>query len=544
MHNKFIVIAVFVLLLFASDTVSISAQHPLEKDTDADGMPDNWEFEHGLNPTDPSDADLDYNYNNLTNLEEYKKRWDPHDKDSDNDGISNYAEFTGLFGFFTDPLDKDTDDDGLNDLEEICTYIDTGNKTQMDEIYPDKDDRFWLSDQLRKLGQKYPYKLDPTNPDVDGDGLDDKDEISKGTSPNTIDWDRDGLSDGDEVHEYKTDPKKRDTDEDGLTDYEEIFGTYGYVTDPKKKDTDGDGISDGEEIFGFGFAPIPPSKHALTYEEFISGAYVNESITLKAKVDKIIHETDQNHYSIRLKPLNGMKNGNAVVNVKNSYHYDLNHGMIHVDDRFKFTLREHDTIVVVGKAGKLEGSTREIVASKMFLVLTPAEASTRWLPSKSYVKIRPEHEITPIPSPSVTPTAAPMPTPSPTLATTPAPSKLLVPLLTADEKLKKDLERGNIPKEIKNSLKTKGFPLSKKSSLTREDNNEWMIFDEDNGKTYIVREEAGKLKVYLSPEQTPEATDTENPAAPGFHALLCIASALPLYLYLTLKRSDNRKRKP
>ena len=541
MHNKFIVIAVFVLLLFASDTVS--AQNPLEKDTDADGMPDNWEFEHGLNPTDPNDANLDYNYNNLTNLEEYRKGWDPHAKDNDNDGISNYAEFTGLFGFFTDTLDKDTDDDGLNDLEEICMYIDTDNKTQMDEIYPDKDDRSWVSAQLRKLSAKYHYDLDPTNPDVDGDGLDDKDEISKGTSPNTIDWDHDGLSDGDEVHEYKTDPKKRDTDVDGLTDYEEIFGTYGYVTDPKKRDTDGDGISDGEEIFGFGLAPIPPSRYALTYEEFMSGVYVNESITLKAKVDRIIHETDQNHYSIRLKPLNGTKEGNAIVKVKNSYHYDLNHGMIHVDDRFKFTLKEHDTIVVVGKAGKLEGSTREIEASKMFLVLTPAEASTRWLPSTRYVKIRPGRMITPTPSPEVTPTPTPTPVTTPA-ATTPAPSKLLVPLLTADAKLKKDLEKGNIPKEIKNSLKTKGFPVSKKSSLTREDNNEWMIFDEENEKVFIIKEEGGKLRVYLSPEQTPVASDTENPAAPGFHALLCIGSALPLYLYLTLKRSDNRKRKP
>ena len=178
----------------------------------------------------------------------------------------------------------------------------------------------------------------------------------------------------------------------------------------------------------------------------------------------------------------------------------------------------------------------------MFLVLTPAEASTRWLPSTSYVKIRPEHVITPVPSPEVTPTLTPTPGTTPA-ATTPAPSKLLVPLLTADAKLKKDLEKGNIPKEIKNSLKTKGFPVSKKSSLTREDSNEWMIFDEENEKVFIIKEEGGKLRVYLSPEQTPEATDTETPAAPGFQALLCIGSAIPVYLYLTLKRSDNRKRK-
>lgn len=414
--HRLIIISVFVLLPFAFGTVL--AQHPLEKDADHDEIPDDWEVKYGLDPTDPGDANLDYNYNNLTNLEEYRKRYDPLDKDNDNDGISNYAEFTGLFGFFTELLDKDTDNDGLSDLEEICIYIDTDNKTQMDEIYPDKDDRSWVSDQLRKLRGKYPYKLDPLNPDVDGDGLDDGDEIKRGTSPNTIDWDRDGLSDGDEVHKYKTNPTERDTDEDGLTDYEEIFGTYGYVTDPKKRDTDGDGMSDGEEIFGFGFAPISPSKHVLTYEEFVSSsAYADEYITLKAMVDRIKHEVDQNRYLIYLKSLNGTEEGKAVVNVENSYHCDIDHGMIHVDDRFKFTLKEDDTIVIVGKAGTPRGSTREIEASKMFLVLTPAESRTRWLPSKSYVKIRPEHVISPVPSPTVSPTSTPAPTATPIAAT-------------------------------------------------------------------------------------------------------------------------------
>ena len=40
-------------------------------DTDHDGMPDDWERMHGLNPNDPSDANRDCNGDGYTNLEKY-----------------------------------------------------------------------------------------------------------------------------------------------------------------------------------------------------------------------------------------------------------------------------------------------------------------------------------------------------------------------------------------------------------------------------------------------------------------------------------------
>lgn len=40
-------------------------------DTDADGMPDEWERAHELNPSDPSDANGDYNGDGYTNIEKY-----------------------------------------------------------------------------------------------------------------------------------------------------------------------------------------------------------------------------------------------------------------------------------------------------------------------------------------------------------------------------------------------------------------------------------------------------------------------------------------
>jgi hypothetical protein len=41
------------------------------KDSDQDGIPDDWEISHGLNPHDPSDAALDQDGDGYTNIEKY-----------------------------------------------------------------------------------------------------------------------------------------------------------------------------------------------------------------------------------------------------------------------------------------------------------------------------------------------------------------------------------------------------------------------------------------------------------------------------------------
>ncbi len=107
-----ILITAFVILLALPSASAI-------EDADADGMDDNWEYEHGLDPGDQNDANEDPDGDGLTNKEEYDEGTDPLDMDTDDDGLSDGYEVENNM----DPLDptndmRDSDGDGYTDKEE------------------------------------------------------------------------------------------------------------------------------------------------------------------------------------------------------------------------------------------------------------------------------------------------------------------------------------------------------------------------------------------------------------------------------------------
>ncbi len=85
-------------------------------DSDFDGMPDWYELQHGLNPNDPNDANLDQDNDNLVNLEEFQFCTSSEHSDTDFDTISDYFE---LINYSSSPILFDTDFDVLNDDGEV-----------------------------------------------------------------------------------------------------------------------------------------------------------------------------------------------------------------------------------------------------------------------------------------------------------------------------------------------------------------------------------------------------------------------------------------
>ncbi len=184
------------------------------------------------NPCNP-DTDGDtgakyfgYDRNNYINdTHKYDRDWMdpslPHDP-------SPYGYFLNSDGYElsldppSDPCDADTDNDGLID---------------------------GIEGTLQPVSNHTHY----SNPDTDGDGLGDMQEMLLGSDPRHPDGDRDMVIDGDEYFKYGTHPANPDTDFDGLLDGEEL---YWYHTNPFSVDSDGDRIGDWMELMVYFTDPM------------------------------------------------------------------------------------------------------------------------------------------------------------------------------------------------------------------------------------------------------------------------------------------------
>lgn len=223
--------------------------NPNNPDSDNDGLPDGWEILYGrgtggrmgMNPMNPVDANMDYDWST----------WGDNTGEKDSQGIhanlpyTNYDEYyrTDIDGRWapTNPLYGDTDSDGLLDPDDPHP-LELDNDGITGGSGGDSD------------GNGIPDGLEPGNPnaDSDGDGVSNGQEGQMGTDPGNADSDGDGVSDGQEMQQG-TDPNNPDTDGDGLSDGEE--GTSGEEgeegepgeTDPMDYDSDNDGLPDGWE---------------------------------------------------------------------------------------------------------------------------------------------------------------------------------------------------------------------------------------------------------------------------------------------------------
>lgn len=138
--------------------------------------------------------------------------------------------------------DKDNDGDTMEDAwEEI--YTNPGNLSQGSDFDEDA-----IPDEI-----EFRWNTNPASTDTDGDGLNDKSEITSGaSSPVLADTDGDSLPDGDELLIHGTNPRLTDTDADGLSDSDEVNL---HLTSPTDTDTDDDGFTDHEEVCVFGTLP-------------------------------------------------------------------------------------------------------------------------------------------------------------------------------------------------------------------------------------------------------------------------------------------------
>lgn len=303
-------------LVLDGDEFYVYHTSPFQADSDFDGLTDGWEL--FISHSSPHSADSDAD--GLTDSEEvFIYNTDPVDEDSDNDNLSDRDE---VLEFGTDPVSADTDDDGIKDGPEVNVYSTDPNNidSDFDSItYPNEngDPTFlWTDfDEINAgtnpnsqdtdldglidsweiylaVGDIPGFKnipMDPLNPDIDGDGFLDGEELTLnvsrslvypfvgvfvfypyGSSPVSADTDGDGLTDDYEILNSMN-ANATDTDGDGLGDYNELFI---HLTSPTEADTDGDGVIDSEEVTA---ASNSTSAAALGLSELVTPKYLTSA---------------------------------------------------------------------------------------------------------------------------------------------------------------------------------------------------------------------------------------------------------------------------
>lgn len=154
--NQYIQVRAFNTGLGAMEAVD-SSWAPSSIDSDDDGLTDKQEIANGLNPFDPTDADMDFEPDGLTNKDE-------------------------ILIHKTNINNPDTDGDGINDGDEVANGLDPTNAAD-GSLDPDQD---FVSnaDEINLYGTDINTYDAGLVPDTDGDGVNDTLETILGMDPN------------------------------------------------------------------------------------------------------------------------------------------------------------------------------------------------------------------------------------------------------------------------------------------------------------------------------------------------------------------------
>jgi len=176
-------------------------------------------------------------------------------------GITLYTAFLGA----ADDAERPQAEVLLKQMAEVGqgSYFSFERGEDLDfSIFDFKIKRLYEMKRFLAYNRNARFYNDIVQPDSDGDGLSDLEELERGTDPLAVDTDGDGFGDGYEIRTAR-DPlvsdracdqdARLDTDRDGLNDCEEKF----LNADKLRFDTDGDLFPDGLE-FMVGLNPGDP----------------------------------------------------------------------------------------------------------------------------------------------------------------------------------------------------------------------------------------------------------------------------------------------